>query len=152
MYLLFLRLLMKKYVALITIISIFIITFSLFLAKNVFMSEAFYFNNSDYDKATNHSIKTLVLSAVKQRCSLLYDIEPSSIYSNEFISSDEFNEQKDKSVFCIIDINFMDNIIKYSENACVVIVKSYYPEECFYHITINKVNGKYLVTSILLDI
>ena len=53
---------------------------------------------------------------------------------------------------CIISLNFMDSIEKEDYGNFNVIVKSYYPENCYYHITIQKSDENYFVTSFLLDV
>ena len=144
---------MKKiHIILICIVLILTTVLSL---KSVFMSKIFYTNNYEYGKEVNDKIKTAVLDAVKDRCSLLYDLDKTSIYATEFIESADLNEQSEeisKNVLCIINAGFMNTLQQVGEDQYVVIVKSRYPENCYYEITFKKEAEQYLITSFLVDI
>ncbi len=145
---------MKK-IHIILICCFVLILTTVFSLKNVFMSEFFYANNSDYGKDVNDSVKSVVLDSVKERCSLLYKPDKTNIYSANFIESVDWDEQSEeipKSVLCIIDADFMKTLQQVGENQYRVIVKARYPEDCYYEITIKKEADQYLITSFLVDI
>ncbi len=135
-----------------TFVGILVLGISLIL-QCVILSPIMYKNNNVFSSAESKQIKNLVLNAVKDRCSNVFEIDKESIYSSD--SNADIIEQieplKQKSMFCFIDRNFMDTLVK-SGTTYTVIVKCYFPESYIYHITMEQQNGAYVITEFLLDI
>ena len=135
-----------------TIIGILVLGISLIL-QCVFLSPIMYKNNNVFSSAESKQIKNLVLNAVKDRCSNVFEIDKESIYSSDLNADiiEQVEPLNEKSMFCFIDRNFMDTLVKRG-TTYTVIVKCYFPESYIYHLTMEKQGEKYVITEFLLDI
>ena len=100
-------------------------------------------------------IKTLLLDAVKDRCSLLHKLDANEIYdadSAEFIVQYDEEAKASKGLLCLIDSNLMNTAVKTEDGGYKVIIKIFYPEDVYYCFEIHTINGKNLITSFLIDI
>lgn len=142
---------MKKRV-MFAIIIILILTMFIVL-KNVVLCPIMYKNNTSLSAKENEIIKTLVLKALKDRNSGLYNINQTSIYSFEkkenIIQLESPNDKK--SFLCIIDRNFMQSLVKSDDHTYELIINVYYPEHCYYHFTIEGSANNYIITYFLID-
>jgi hypothetical protein len=145
---------MKQKLLTITILIGVVVLIILFVFQCVFLLPIMYKNNHVFLSTDNKQIKELVLMAIKDRCSCLYEINKDDIYSSQ--SEPDIVEliepSTEKSMFCFIDRNFMDTLVKTGPNTYTVIVKCYFPESYIYHLTMEKQSGKYVITEFLLDI
>jgi len=62
-----------------------------FICAYVFILPGAFTNSPKLTIVENNKVKKLVLNAVKDRCSALYDIEPSEIYDTTKVSGKSFN-------------------------------------------------------------
>lgn len=128
-----------------------------FLLGNIFLWHGIYMNNLKLKWEENVEIKKLVLAAIKDRCSELYDINKTEIYDAnaselEIIQYDEEAKVKKTSWVCLFDPFFMDNVTK-NENEYIIKVKMIYPESYYYEIHIQKdTRNNYIITSFVLDV
>lgn len=144
---------MKQKLWIITaLIGILVLGISLIL-QCVILSPIMYKNNNAFLSAESKQIKSLVLNAVKDRCSNIYEIDKESIYSSDPNADiiERIEPSEEKSLFCFIDRNFMDTLVK-RDSTYTVIVKCYFPESYIYHLTMEKQGEKYVITEFLLDI
>lgn len=126
-----------------------------FLLKNVFIWQGAYLNSKVLSTEENKAIKELLLNAVKDRCSLLYKLDPNGIYdadSAEEIIQYEPQSDVSKSWFCLIDPNFMRTAIRTESGGYQVTVKVSHPESYYYCFEINEIEGQYFITSFKIDI
>lgn len=119
------------------------------------MWPAMFPDNEAFSAKENKMIKTLLLDAVKDRCSLLHKLDASDIYhadSAEFIIQYDEEAKASIGLLCLIDSNFMNTAVKTEDGGYQVIMEIFYPESCYYCFEIHTVNGKNLITYFLLDI
>lgn len=112
-------------------------------------------NSPNLSKKENKAVKELIIDTIKDRCSSLYNFEKIELYDESFSENIiQFDPEAGikKKCICIIDLDFMLSIEKEDYGIYNVIIKSHYPENCYYHITIKNNNGKYSVISFLVDI
>lgn len=134
-------------------IALIVIVF--FLLRNVFLWEEMFKNNSFITSGENRAIKQVVLSAVKDRCSKLFNIDPSDLYKIDSKYSNiqlESPNVSGKSLFCLIDPYFMNTLEITDSGMYHVIVKVNYPESYYYHISLIKDNDDYIIVLFELDI
>ena len=127
----------------------------LFLLSSVMMRPARFPDNEALTAEENKMIKTLLLDAVKDRCSLLHKLDANEIYdadSAEFIIQYDEEAKASKGLLCLIDPNFMNTAVKTEDGGYQVIIKIFYPEDLYYCFEIHTINGKHLITSFLTDI
>ena len=145
---------MKKYVML--SLAIFLLgSMVLFLFGSVMMRPARFPDNEALTAEENKMIKTLLLDAVKDRCSLLHKLDANEIYdadSAEFIIQYDEEAKASKGLLCLIDPNFMNTAVKTEDGGYQVIMEIFYPESCYYCFEIHTINGKHFITSFLVDI
>ncbi|MBE7056029.1 MAG: hypothetical protein E7388_01125 [Ruminococcaceae bacterium] len=136
-------------------IIIFNLVLLFFILHFTFLFPGFYLNILSLNLEENRAIKGIILDAVKDRCSVLFDYEKSEIYdesaSDEIIQFDELAKIK-KGYLCVIDMGFMINTEKKDNKTYYVVVKSYYPENVYYHFEVQNKDGTYLITQYLLDV
>ena len=139
------------------IVAVIVVSFVLlFLLKFVILWEGVFRNNSDLNDEENKEIKNLVLNAIKDRCSVLYEIKQSDIYDENYKENivTLFNpESVEKGVVCIFNPGFMDYAYSTDINEYNVLVKVYYPENVYYDFTIYKdENGAWRIKTFLFDV
>ena len=120
----------------------------------VFMPNWMFSNNSQLQPEVNREIKTLVLQAVKDRCSSVYNVDREQIFdldSENLIAAGALDSPADKSLFCIMDSQFMRSAA-FSDGKYTVRVKMYYPESYYYEFIIEKQGDQYRITSFSIDI
>ena len=145
---------MKKKVAIICILVLAAAVLFCF-AGNILLLPAACANSWQLTWEENSEIKSLVLDAVRDRCSSLYAVDQDEIYDAE--AAEEIVQYDaaagiEKDWFCLIDPGFMRTVTKTGENRYSVIVKTYSPEDLYYHFTVQKDGaGNYVITSFLLD-
>lgn len=144
---------MKKYVTYITFI-IFVFLILYLLLKYVFLFPWAYKGNKYLSREVNSSIKTVVLSSVKDMYSKLFIVDRSKIYTKDCLNSNSHVENTDKGIFVLIDPNFMDSVQKKNENKYIVIVpiKNPFSDNYILHYIVQENNGEYTITNVLLDI
>lgn len=145
---------MKKYVVVGLAILLFV-SVIFFLFSSVMMRPARFPDNEALTAEENKMIKTLLLDAVKDRCSLLHKLDANEIYdadSAEFIIQYDEEAKASKGLLCLIDPNFMNTAVKTEDGGYQVIIKIFYPEDLYYCFEIHTINGKHLITSFLTDI
>lgn len=144
---------MKKHYLLTIIILIALFIIVMILLKSVFMLPFMYKSNTSFDKDTNYQIKTLVINAVKDRCSLLYDIDETGIYTSDSKDIIQYDvKAKFKSPICFFNYDFMDSLYQNKDSTYHVIVKMKFPEEYFYDFVISKNGDRYFIEFFQLDI
>ncbi|MBQ8605923.1 MAG: hypothetical protein IJ408_04230 [Clostridia bacterium] len=143
---------MKKYLIYSTIVIVAIIVINIVL-ENVLILPIMYKNSSLLDKESNYQIKSLVIDAIKDRCSSLYNIDSENIYSNETkeIIQYEFSK-KNKSPVCFFDRNFMETLVISENSKYQLVVKMNYPEQYIYNFIITKKDDRFLIEFFQLDI
>ena len=127
----------------------------LFLLSSVMMLPARFSNNEALTAEENEMIKTLLLNAVKDRCSLLHKLDANEIYyadNAEVIIQYDEEAKASKGLLCLIDPNFMSTAVKTEDGGYQVTMKIFYPESLYYCFEIHTINGKHLITSFLTDI
>ena len=126
----------------------------LFSAKHIFLWDGLYFNNKKFDRGTNRAIKFVVLEAIRDRCLIWDHADQNSIYdlscTDQIIQFDQ-TAQGRKSVFCVIDTDFMSTAEK-AEEEYSVIVNIVFPENYYCHITVKLEGNHARITSFLLDV
>lgn len=145
---------MKKYIVVGLAILLFV-SVIFFLFSSVMMRPARFPDNEALTAEENKMIKTLLLDAVKDRCSLLHKLDANEIYdadSAEFIIQYDEEAKASKGLLCLIDPNFMNTAVKTEDGGYQVIIKIFYPEDLYYCFEIHTINGKHLITSFLTDI
>ena len=145
---------MKKYIVVGLAILLFV-SVIFFLFSSVMMRPARFPDNEALTAEENKMIKTLLLDAVKDRCSLLHRLDANEIYdadSAEFIIQYDEEAKASKGLLCLIDPNFMNTAVKTEDGGYQVIIKIFYPEDLYYCFEIHTINGKHLITSFLTDI
>ena len=144
---------MKKFFVILgcSTISVIII---LFVLKTMILWQGIYTNNPVLNQRDNYEIKQLLLYAVKDRCSFLFDIDKEKIYSEDskeyIIQFDEVTQSK-KSLICLVDLNFMESLTVLESNEYAIIMKAYYPEDYYYHFKIRKTDDGFVIVSFELD-
>ena len=106
-----------------------------------------YGNSGHLTAQENAEIKELVLNAVKEQCSSLYDIDKSAVYA-----VDPDLEGTQKSWFCVIDPSFMNTVKKIDSDSLRLEVTIYHPEFYYFYIDIGKIGDRYLITRLQIDI
>ena len=100
---------MKKKVKATILIVLAILLCGFVLCKCVYMFPFAYANSFTLDKETNDEVKELVLNAVKDRCSALYETDKANIYDLD--CKDDivqlFDVNKGRRIFCFINYDFM---------------------------------------------
>lgn len=132
-----------------------VLLIAVLVLNNVVMWHGMYLNNSKLDKQTNNTIKSLVISAIKDRCLSLYDINMSELYDesqSERIIQYDNEAHFNKKLFCFINMDFMDSVEKINEEEYRVIVHIVYPENRYYHIYVNLNNNGGKITAFMIDI
>lgn len=126
-----------------------------FLPKFVFLSPITYSNNSDLDVDSNKEIKVLILDSVKDLFLLGYSANQNELYATsdptKIIQCDK-DSNISKSLFFIIDKDFMKDLTLNENGEYEVIVKSYFPTSYFCHITITQTDTGYKITNFQLDV
>ena len=99
-------------------------------------------SNKHLDKQTNIEIRDLVLD---------YFRENYTYFKNSDTDTKDIHLPRDKkNLMCIIDYDFMKSVSK-QEDSYELIVKSIYPNQYYYHFSIQKVDGYYSIVNIELD-
>ena len=144
----------KKIIIIIISLICFIILLSLFM-QYIFLSPAIYSDNTQINSDANQEIKTLVLNSFKD----LFLFSDSNNSENLYYSTDEtriIQLDKDsgvsKSIICFIERDFMKNLEINEKGEYYLIVKTYFPESYFCHITIIETEKGYRITSFGLDV
>lgn len=144
---------MKKILLPASICIILIVLISV-LFKSVFLLPVMFKNNYNFDTETNKSIKALVLSAVKDRCSTLYEADSKRIYNTNY-SNDIIQLHTDshitKKLICSVDSSFMKSLTQINDDEYSLVVQVNYPEFAFYHFTVKRFGIRYLITSFQID-
>lgn len=135
-------------------VCIILIVFILVLFRYVFLLPVMFGNNYNFDSETNDAVKTLILSAVKDRCSALYDADAKRIYNTNYsydIIQLDTESHIPKKLFCNVDSSFMKSLTQISDDEYSLIVQANYPEFAFYHFTVKRFGIRYLITSFQVD-
>ena len=109
---------MRKFIIITCSILVILFIF-LFVLKNVVMWQGIYSDNIAMNSETNEKIKSLVISAVKDRCSKFYSIQQDKIYDEaSLLDNIQYDESAaaEKSWMCIINRDFMESAHTISEN------------------------------------
>ena len=107
----------------------------LFLLNSVMMRPARFPDNEALTAEENKMIKTLLLDAVKDRCSLLHKLDANEIYdadSAEFIVQYDEEAKALKGLLCLIDSNFMNTAVKTEDGGYKVIMEIFYSSAFLY--------------------
>ena len=145
----------KAIMIIIPILIVLVFASAYVMARCVLLVPKLYSDNSELNEEENYYIKEVVLKAVNDRKN--GEIADRSIYdatkSAEII---QLTEAKEKKVpVALINTDFMKSAEKIAEYEYSVKVNTYYLEEssddCIYHITVQKTNNGYIITSFLLD-
>jgi hypothetical protein len=118
-----------------------------FSLSNTFLLPFFYFNSSHLDNEENHQIKSLVLSALKERHSYMNSndkIHYDGQHFDEIVQL--YDQDAPKSMVCLLDYNFMSTVVQRDKTTYRVLVKMYYPETIYYEFEIKKINFEYVIT------
>ena len=149
------KVIMKKRLIIILIVLLVIAFPTFFLSKNVLVLPICYKNSSLLDKKTNNEIKSLLLKAMKDQCSTLYNMDKKELFTEDCIQGDldgaRFRGEGRSSWFITIDDNFMKNLIEKSDNEYVTVIKVNWPNEDNYHFNIKLIDGKYMITAMGID-
>ncbi len=137
----------------IIIISVVIFVLLCFCLKYMFLCDFFYKDNEALDKNVNNEIEQLVLNTMRNRHSSLWRDEDKDIYTSDCISEyvTPSKSQMPRSVVIVIDNDFMDTVKKVTEDSYTANVQIKWPEDWEYYLTIDRVNGKFLVSKVEID-
>lgn len=141
----------KIFVIVSSILLLFVILFSL---SNIFLLSPFYGNSWRLRANRNREIKSLVLSAIKDRYSYLnVDIENMYDEKNADKNVQFYSPNTKKSILCLINHQFMDTLSYNNDtDTYTVIVKMYYPEERYHEFIIANTSYGYTIISWGIDI
>ena len=145
---------MKRILFISTAVFVILVLSFVFL-KHVSMWQWLYKSNSYLDKDANGEIKTLLLNVMKDQHSALADKERhrSELYSQELFANrmQSINSYRAKSVFVIVNHNFMDSVTKESENEYKAVIQLIWPDDWTYYFRINAIDKYYYVSDIGID-
>ena len=120
------------------------------LAKEVFLWPGMYTDSDMLDQQTNETIKTLVLEAVKDRCSSVFTVDQDAIYDGDSIRNIvQYGGYvySERAVFIMVDPHFMDTLEPGENGEYSLAVTVARPEKNTYRLTVRPVDGVYRIVS-----
>jgi hypothetical protein len=121
-----------------------------FLAKDVFLWTGMYTDSDMLDEQTNETVKTLVLSAVKDRCSSVFTVDQNTIYDSgsatNIVQYGGYAYSK-RSIFMMVDPDFMDTLEQGENGAYNLFVTVAWPEQNTYRLSLRQVDGVFKIVS-----
>ena len=119
----------------------------------MFLCDFFYKDNEALDKNVNNEIEQLVLNTMRNRHSSLWRDEDKDIYTSDCISEyvTPSETKMPRSVVIVIDNDFMETVKKVTEDSYTANVQLKWPEDWEYYLSIDRVNGKFLVSKVEID-
>jgi len=134
----------KKLVIILASVILVLLLISTIFMKNAFLLPFFYKNNSSLTTEENREIKKVLLNYIKYSDSSICDLDYKKIYKDELYVS--FYIPGEERYFWInIDDKFMDTVEKKSDNEYTAKIQMITPNDWCYYVTIENINGTYLI-------
>ena len=118
-------------------------------SNNVFMWPVFYKNSPSLDSAANREIKALLLNVMKETHSTMFAMEQTRLYTSEYLLVTKMPVEE--SIFVRVNSDFMDSVEKTGEDEYEAVVQLLWPNDWCYYVTIQVVEGQYLVSQVMID-
>lgn len=135
-------------------IALVVVVGIVFMLGCVVLWPGMYMNNQQLTADENSQMKDLVLSAVKDRCSSVYEIDKNAVYDEAYADCIvQYDDQaaSPQSWFCFINPGFMRTATQMADGKYQITVKVYHPESYDYCFEISKINEQYVITSFGID-
>lgn len=112
------------------------------------LSPHMFINSNSISKVENVEIKSIVLSAFKDRYSIFESSKKVNYYDEHSDRIIQLSQPLKKNfLFYLINWDFMNTIEVQKDGCYRVIVKMYYPENYYHEFLIENKNNEYIITS-----